>query len=322
MDRPDDYVMAIERYSCSVVSIIGWGRRIDKINDYVAQMALKAMEAVDLIIPGLFMVESIPLLNRLPRWLNWIYPMPAAMSKLSKHMHRYFVALSREGAQAHEDNFAKRLFKEQDESNLDDSEIATLTSNLIGGGVDTTSGTMLTFILAMCVFPDKLKKAQQELDEVVGQERVPDWSDESSLPYVKAVVSETLRWRSVTILGGIPHAPIQDDVFRGYLIPKGTPITGNVWAIHRHPRDFPEPDEFRPERYYKGLERPYPNKQGHNAFGWGRRQCSGQPLAEQGLFLSIATLIWAFDFKPGLDENVSLSLRTSVYGERNIRRQC
>jgi cytochrome P450 len=305
MDKPDDFVMAIERYSCSIVSVIGWGRRIDRINDYVAQMALKVMEGVDLIIPGLFLVESIPLLNRLPAWLSWIYPMPRQAQKGARISQRYFVALSKEGAQAPEDNFAKRLFLEREKESITEAEISTLTSNLIGGGVDTTSGTMISFILAMCVFPEKMRKAQEELDRVVGRDRVPDFSDEANLPYIRAVVSETLRWRTVTILGGIPHAPIQDDEYRGYLIPKGTPITGNVWAIHRNENDFPEPDNFRPERFLNGLERPYPTKQGHSAFGWGRRVCSGQPLAEQGLFLSIATLLWAFDFKPGLDENVS-----------------
>lgn len=305
MDKPDDFVLSIERYSCSVVSTIGWGRRIDKINDYVAQMALKSMEGVDLIIPGLFIVESIPFLARLPRWLNWIYPFPNGLFQFSKHMQRYFVALSKEGAQMSEENFAKRLFREQKESRLEDAEIATLTSNLIGGGVDTTSGTIISCILAMCVFPEAQKMAQEELDKVVGRDRAPDWADENSLPYVKALINETLRWRTVTILGGIPHAPIQDDEYRGYLIPKGTPITGNVWAIHRHPREFPEPDKFRPERYYGGLERPYPNKAGHHAFGWGRRQCSGQPLAEQGLFLTVATLLWSFNIKPGIDANVS-----------------
>ena len=306
MDQPDDFVMSIERYSCSIVSTIGWGRRIDKINDYVAQMALKAMEGVDLIIPGLFLVESVPILNRLPAWLSWIYPMPRQTFKFAQHLQRYFVALSKEGAEAQEDNFAKRLFQEQEKNAITDGEISTLTSNLIGGGVDTTSGTIISFILAMCVFPEKMREAQEELDLVVTQDRVPNWSDEAHLPYVKALINETLRWRTVTILGGIPHAPIQDDEYRGYLIPKGTPITGNVWAIHRHPREFPEPDAFRPERFLGGLERPYPNKTGHNAFGWGRRQCSGQPLAEQGLFLTIATLLWAFEFKPGVDEGVSL----------------
>lgn len=68
---------------------------------------------------------------------------------------------------------------------------------------------MISFILAMCVFKDKQKKAQEELDRVVGRDRSPDWSDEASLPYVNALANEVLRWRTVTILGGIPHAPIQ-----------------------------------------------------------------------------------------------------------------
>lgn len=305
MNEPDRFVMSIERYSCSVVSIIGWGRRIDKINDYVAQCALKVMESVDLVIPGLFIMESIPWLARLPRWLDWIHPFPKQLLAIAKHTQRYFVALSKEATKAGEDNFAKRLFREKQESGLSDDEIAGLTANLIGGGVDTTSSSIITFILAMIVHPEVQRKAQEEVDSVVGQERGPDWSDEDRLPYVKAVVSETLRWRTVTILGGIPHAPTQDDVFRGYLIPKGTAITGNVWAIHRHPREFPDPDRFRPERFYNGLERPYPNKQGHNAFGWGRRQCSGQPLAEQGLFLTIAKILWAFNIQAGIDNNVS-----------------
>jgi hypothetical protein len=96
LDKPDDFEKSIERYSCSVVSVIGFGRRIDKINDYVAQMALQAMEGVDLIIPGLFLVESIPLLNKLPKWLSWIYPMPSKMFETAKHVERYFVALAKE----------------------------------------------------------------------------------------------------------------------------------------------------------------------------------------------------------------------------------
>ncbi|KAK5546714.1 hypothetical protein LTR46_012037, partial [Exophiala xenobiotica] len=134
MEKPDDYVLSIERYSTSVVSIIGWGRRIDKINDYVGHMALQVMEGVDFIIPGLFIIESIPFLARLPKLLSWIYPWPQTMMQVAKHVQRYFAALSKEGVQAPEDNFAKRLYNEKEKNGLDDAEIATLTSNLIGGG--------------------------------------------------------------------------------------------------------------------------------------------------------------------------------------------
>lgn len=141
---------------------------------------------------------------------------------------------------------------------------------------------------------------------LVGHERLPDWPDMENLPYCQALFKETLRWRSATILGGIPHAPTKDDYYRGYLIPAGTYVAGNLWAIHRNPNDFPEPDVFKPERYLKENQLPYPNAKGHNAFGWGRRTCSGQPLAEQGLSMAIVKMLWAFHLRPGLDEQVSL----------------
>jgi cytochrome P450 len=68
-----------------------------------------------------------------------------------------------------------------------------------------------------------------------------------------------------------------------------------------------DPDRFNPERYLAENRTPYPNERGYNTFGWGRRQCSGQPLAEQGLFLSLTRITWAFIIKPGIDEKVQQS---------------
>ncbi|PSK59245.1 3-hydroxyphenylacetate 6-hydroxylase [Elsinoe australis] len=299
LDDPADYVMSIERYSSSVVSIIGWGRRISKKNDYVVQQALALMETVDAIIPGKYMMESLLWLSKLP---SFMYPLPSHIRYGSTLLANYFYLLSKEGALAPTPNFSKRLLASQSTTNLSNSEVATLTANLIGGGVDTTSSSILTFLLAMLAFPSVQATAHAELDRVIGRTRSPTWTDESSLPYIAALVKETLRWRTVTILAGIPHAPIHDDIYNGYHIPAGTTITGNLWAIHRHPREFPDPDVFRPERYLDGLHFEYPNSRGHNAFGWGRRQCSGQPLAEQSLFASIARLLWAFEMRPEVDE--------------------
>lgn len=301
---PDDYVMSIERYSVSTVSIVGWGRRISRKNDYVAQKALEGMEAVNLIIPGYLLLESLPVLAKLP---SWLYRLPAMLRAHSSANWAYFYALSKESAAAPgaPASFARTLLREQRAHGLGDVEVAALATNLVGGGVDTTSSSLVSAVLAACVFPDVQRRAQAELDAVVGHARSPTADDEPRLPYLQALVKEILRWRTVTVLGGIPHAPLRDDEYRGYRIPRGTQITCNVWAIHRHPREFPEPDVVVPERYLGGLKFEYPNSRGHNAFGWGRRQCSGQPLAEQSLFMVVARLLWAFRVEPGLDENVS-----------------
>ncbi|KAF4549104.1 Cytochrome P450-like protein 1 [Elsinoe fawcettii] len=297
MNNPADYAMAIERYSASVASTVAWGRRISQKNDYVVQQALALMESVDAIIPGKYLMETLPFLSRLP---SFLYALPSQIRFGSTLFSNYFYHLSAEASNSPSPNFAQRLLATQATSGLSNGEIAALTANFIGGGVDTTTSSILTFLLAMLAFPHVQIRAHEELSRVCGA-RSPTWSDESSLPYIQAIVKETLRWRTVTILAGIPHAPVQDDVYKSYRIPAGTTITGNLWAIHRHEREFPDPDEFKPERYLGGLQFKYPNQRGHNAFGWGRRQCSGQPLAEQSLFAVISRLLWAFELKPGLD---------------------
>ncbi|PSN75535.1 cytochrome P450 [Corynespora cassiicola Philippines] len=299
--EPDDYVLSIERYSVSVASIIGWGRRIDRKNDYVAQLALKMMESVDYIIPGVFIIEAIPVLMHLPKWL---YALPTQLKMGTDVVMRYFYSLTQEGAEAKQDNFSKYVLGVQQKSRMTDIEVGGLVGNLIGGGVDTTSSTIISCILAMAYFQDVQAKVHAELDAVISHDRSPNWSDldSNSLPYLAAVVKETLRWRTVTVLAGIPHANTKPVDYEGYHFPAGTNFTGNMWAIHRNPRDFPDPDRFAPERFIEGSKMPYPNKYGMNPFGWGRRQCSGQPLAEQGLWYSLGRMIWAYKILPALDE--------------------
>lgn len=306
MTMPDGYVTSIERYSCSIVSILGWGRRISDRDDYIVRLATTFMEdRTGMEVPGAYWMEAIPEMQYLP---SWLYPLPHQLRHLGDALKAYWWALTEEGAEAPEHNFSKSLMVDGQRQGLSKADISDMTANLIGGGVDTSSSTMLTCILAMCVFLDAQKKAQEEIDRVVGHDQCPDWDMLDSLPYCRALFKETLRWRSVTVLGGLPHAPIRDDVFRGYMFPRDLTIVGNLWAIHRNPRDFPDPDVFDPDRFMETGERkrPYPNTRGHNAFGWGRRACSGQPLAEQGLIMAIVRLLWAFEVRPGLDGNVSI----------------
>jgi cytochrome P450 len=151
----------------------------------------------------------------------------------------------------------------------------------------------------------------------VGRDRSPNWDDIDHLPYCQAVFKEAMRWRRVTILGGFAHAPIKDDEYRGYHLHAGIAIYGNLSATHSDPQDFPEGDSFRPERFLDE-RKPCPTKLGHHRFGWVRRSCSGQYFAEPGLSMMIARLLWTFDIKPGLDDEVSRSSNCPVV--LNIRR--
>ena len=86
----------------------------------------------------------------------------------------------------------------------------------------------------MTMFPDIQKKAQAELMAVVGPNRLPEYDDEPSLPYIRALAKECLRWRSVVPLG-LPHRPLEEDEYRGFRIPKGSIVLANIWCVPSPP---------------------------------------------------------------------------------------
>ena len=91
-----------------------------------------------------------------------------------------------------------------------------------------TNAAMQAFFLAMALYPEVQKKAQEELDAVVGSGRLPDFSDRPSLPYISAIVKELLRWHIVTPMA-VPHRVVADDEYKGYFIPAGSIVVGNTW---------------------------------------------------------------------------------------------
>ena len=304
LNDPLNFAHHFERYAASLVSILGWGRRIDKVDDYILKFALKMMDEVTTMqVPGLYWMEAIPEMQYLP---SWIYPLPTQLRNFGCVLRNFWWALDNESAAKEVESFSKTLISSREKEGLSPEEIGEMTANLFGGGLDTTSSTLHTLILGLCLFPDAIENAHMELDAVVGKDRSPNWDDIENLPYCQAVLKEAMRWRSVTALGGFAHAPVKDDVYKGYKFPAGIHVYGNLWGIHHNSKDFPDPHTFRPERFLD--ERlPYPTKSGHHAFGWGRRTCSGQYFAEQGLSMTVARLLWAFDIMPGLDEKVSCS---------------
>lgn len=314
--RPDDYVKHFERYATSVVSIVGFGRRVESSQDpiitegmCVAIYSLRGLTntlpspviavmqlAAELNVPGKtfpMLMETFPWLAKFP---NAIAPWKHGLGGNRSFGFFYALAAEANNTPGHDDSFAKHLFAERDKYQLGDDEISSLSGNLFGAGADTSSSTLVTFVLACCAFPEALAPAWEELDRVVGPGRSPHWDDEPHLPYVRAFVKEVLRWRSVAVIGGQPHAPTRDDEYNGWLIPQGTWVQGNVWAIHHHEREFPDPDRFNPKRFLPGdpASRPFPGERGYMTFGWGRRVCSGQALAEQGTWVTVARLLWGF----------------------------
>jgi len=120
------------------------------------------------------------------------------------------------------------------------------------------------------------------------------------LPFVDAVCKEVLRWRPIAPLA-IPHAVTQDNVYEGYFIPKGAVVIGNTWAILHDPVLYPEPDDFKPERFLNpdGSLRDDPILA--SPFGYGRRICPGRHFVDTTLFIVVASLFSVFNVERGRD---------------------
>jgi len=174
------------------------------------------------------------------------------------------------------------------------------------GATDTNSSTIQSFILAMVLYPDVQRKAQAELDRVVGRDRLPNFNDRESLPYIEAVIKEALRWLPTAPMA-VGHAASEDSEYDGYYIPKGTIVFGNTWAILRNPDHYPKPEEFLPDRYLNpsGNINPDVFDPSNACFGYGRRLCPGRYLAYDALYSTLANILHTFDITPALDEHGS-----------------
>ncbi|KAL4940301.1 cytochrome P450 [Aspergillus oleicola] len=141
-------------------------------------------------------------------------------------------------------------------------------------------GASITTSMSLGVF----QIGSDELDRVIGADRLPQMEDLRCLPYVCAFTKEILRWRPLLPLGP-PHSVTEDDEYCGYFIPAGTPVMGNIWAIQMDSATFPDPEAFRPERWIENPDLPLA------VFGFGRRICPGQHVVNDQIAITVARLL-------------------------------
>ena len=193
------------------------------------------------------------------------------------------------------DSVVRRLLTPEDGSVIDAEEediIKWVVGALYSGGADTTVSALATFVLAMVLYPEVQAKAQEEIERVVGTDRLPGIADRPQLAYVDAVYKETLRWHPVAPLA-VPHRVTRDDEYGWCTIPAGATIVANIWAMSRGGE--PDPDVFRPERHLAGGGGNEVSQDPLTyVFGFGRRICPGMNLADSEVWLGVVSLLAAF----------------------------
>jgi len=300
--HPDEVQTLLKRFAASVILTTTYSHQVHSFSKdpYVTRLFASASEFARTLSPGRHLVDFLPFLQKFPDWVPGASWKRAAMEHANRDRTLYyeiFNDVKRATEKGDTGNCFVSQMLEDPAFGLNDEEIAYLAGNL-SQAPDTLASVLYVFVLAMTVFPEKQRLAQEEIDRVIGRDRMPSLADRESLPYTDALVHEVLRWRPVSPLG-VPHASTAPDMYNGYFIPEGTIVIGFTWGMHRDPKIYPDPDNFLPERHLTkdGKYAPGPE----HTFGFGRRACPGLTLADTAAWIFAASTLWGFNINRAKD---------------------
>ncbi|KAE8715041.1 Detected protein of confused Function [Hibiscus syriacus] len=212
-------------------------------------------------------------------------------------------------------DFLQILIQLKDENDsktpLTMDHIKALLLDMVVGGTDTSSNSIEFTLAEVINNPEVMKKAQKELDEVVGKDNIVEESHIHKLPYLLAIMKESLRLHPVLPLL-VPHCPGEACTVGDYTIPKGCRVFINAWAIHRDPCIWENPLEFNPDRFLNSRLDFSGNDFSYFPFGSGRRMCAGVAMAERMVLYLVATVLHSFDWKVAEEEKFDLSEKFGI----------
>ncbi|TYJ98336.1 cytochrome P450 81D1-like [Cucumis melo var. makuwa] len=177
---------------------------------------------------------------------------------------------------------------------MDSPNAQLFLQDILLAGIDTSAVTLQWALSHLLNNPIVLEKAKAEIDSYIGQERMVNEADLSSLSYLQGIISETLRLSPAGPLL-VPHCSSEDCKIGGYDVPRNTIVLINAWAIHRDPNLWEDASSFKPERHVNaaGFENSYKLL----PFGMGRRACPGMAMAQRVIGLTLASLVQCFEWK-------------------------
>ncbi|OCH90317.1 cytochrome P450 [Obba rivulosa] len=294
LHHPEHFDHHLKHHSGGMMMSILYGEDEGPLRD---QYVAKAEEAVGGLVEagnvGKFLVDFIPLLKYVPEW------MPGAgfqtKARIWRQMAREMIEIPYKNLQAAYDrgnappSVTTTLINQQQQS----KEGAKDTELIMGI-------TGVLYVGIMVLNPEKQKRAQAEIDAVVGRDRLPDFSDRPSLPYMECIFSEVLRWYPGVPLG-VPHRCMEDVEYRGYCIPKGATILVNQWGILHDEQHYDNPSAFDPDRFIPQNGSSPPLDPREASFGYGRRVCPGRHFADDLLWLMLVNILAAFNISKYVD---------------------
>ncbi|KAI0050256.1 cytochrome P450 [Auriscalpium vulgare] len=301
LQDPENFADHIEYSQGSLILALGYGIDVKGRDDETLTRSKNAVHMMEShVLPSSVSVNMLPFLRHLPEWLPGM-----GFKGLARHGRdigeasingpwRTFKEAAERGASP--ECIALHELREHEQSVSSDKEeraIVEALGTLFLAGAGSTTHSLRAFFLMLARYPAIQERAQAELDAVTGGTRLPSFEDRPNLPYVNALCKEVLRWRMVAP-SGVPHASMEDDVYEGYFIPKGSMIIANAWGMLHNPAVYPAPDTFNPERHLTADGELKDDPLLSAAFGFGKRICPGRFIAESTIFITAAMVLSTF----------------------------
>ncbi|KAI0635126.1 cytochrome P450 [Trametes polyzona] len=331
---PGYYVGHIRRFASSQIMSIVYGYKVAGAVDPYVGMADESLHIISneiLAVGNVWLVDIFPFLKHIPAWFpgagfkRKAQVWRAGITECADRPFEWFKERFERGtatlcyctsllAECEAETSAGRSDPDRE------ADIRWTASAMYIASVDTTLVLVLHLILALVQYSEVARKARKELDAVIGSSRLPTFEDRPALPYIEAVLSECMRWTAPVPLG-LPHRLMQDDVYRGMTIPRGTLVFGNIWKMSRDPALFANPDEFIPERYLEEVDEATARRRDPRnfVFGFGRRACLGNHIVESYLWLVVAGMLATLDFDKATDENGNVIDSQPEYNDASFR---
>jgi len=310
LDDPSNFMSHVRHMANETTISIAYGINVLPVDDPYVEISEQALEPLlRAIMPGAFFVNYLPALKYVPDWMPFAGFKRKAKEWRKLTMRMFEVPFATAKRQIDSGNFVASLtssgLQDLDDSGSTadrESDVKYTAGTVYAGGSDTTFSAVTTCILALVMHPEVMKRAQQEVDSVVGQGHLPSFEDRDYLPYITAIVKESLRWKDVSPLG-IPHFLETDDTYGGYRVPGGSIVFPNMWAMLHDDAVYPNPFDFNPDRFLKdGKLNPEIRDPEEIAFGFGRRICPGLHVASSAMWITVVSMIAMFDITKAVDE--------------------
>ncbi|KAJ6508704.1 cytochrome P450 [Mycena sanguinolenta] len=323
VSSPQKFGEHLKTLTAAIIMATVYMYDVHPTNDRFVTLAETAMKKLsDSFFPGAMVVNAFPILRYLPSWMPGagFQRYAAECRQLTKEMREVpfeFVKQNMRDGVDSNSMVARLLEANQTRGRHDEAAIQEVAATAYGAAAETTNSTLASFFLAMAVHPEVQKKAQIEIDTVVGTNRLPGFEDRSSLPYVEAVYRELLRYRPAVPLG-MAHVSTTDDIYDGYFIPKGAIVMGNIWAMTRDESIYPEPERFNPDRFFTTdgklnddeivftfgsdlVIHRFIRSNVVRKFRFGRRICVGRHNADATVWATIVSVLSTFNIAKAKD---------------------